>query len=55
MTKINDRSFPPRANEKRGGYTGGMPAASVPPPPKIPSATIKAANDAAKAKSAEKS
>jgi hypothetical protein len=55
MSRNEKRSVLPRATEKRGGYTGGMPAAMVPPPPKIPSATIKAANDAAKAKSAEKS
>jgi len=31
--------------EKRGGYTGGRPAASVRPPMKIPSGAIKPASN----------
>lgn len=29
--------------EKKGGYTGGKPAATVAPPSRLPSATIKPA------------
>ena len=32
---------PARAIEKRGGYTGGQPGATVRPPAPLPSGTIK--------------
>lgn len=31
--------------EKKGGYSGGRPAATVPPPSRLPSATIRPERD----------
>jgi hypothetical protein len=31
----------PSGEEKRGGYSGSTPAKQVPPPPPVPSGTIK--------------
>jgi hypothetical protein len=41
MAKSTVRPAP--GTEKRGGYTGGQPAAQVRPPAPIPSGTIKPA------------
>lgn len=36
----------PSGIEKKGGYSGSRPASSMPPPPKLPSASIKPRRDA---------
>ena len=36
-----DKSVVPSGIRKKGGYRGGRPAASVPPPSRLPSATMK--------------
>lgn len=43
MSTIENKSLRSVGIEKKGGYSGSKPASSVPPPPKIPSATIRPA------------
>jgi hypothetical protein len=44
MAIIENKGQQPSGLEKKGGYSGGKPASSVPPPPKTPSATIRPAH-----------
>lgn len=45
MAVAEDKSLQPSGIEKKGGYSGGKPAATVPPPSRVPSATIKPAHE----------
>lgn len=41
MATIENKSLPTSGIEKKGGYTGGKPAATVRPPAPVPSGSIK--------------
>lgn len=54
MPKSENRAVPSSGVEKRGGYSGGKPAAFVKPPLKVASGAIKSANGSAKPASTPK-
>jgi hypothetical protein len=54
MPKSENRAVTSSGAEKRGGYSGGRPAALVKPPIKVASGAIKSANGSAKPNSTPK-